>query len=123
MIQIIKDKSELRKGNLILIDDLVFPPNFITAQPQILGEGFEEHINKDFDNCAFLNLKDEHIKELFPTGEKNGFAISKIADPKINELPKWKITHGDNFKEISFVHQLQNFYFDWTNENLLPNYL
>ncbi len=120
MIQIIKDKSELRKGNLILVDSMVIPPNFITAQPQMLGEGFEDAINKDWENCAFLNAKEQYMKDLFGDElEKNGVKVEQIEKDGFDTFPKWKMTYKDKAVEVSFIHQVQNNYEDWTGERLL----
>ena len=120
MIKIIKDKSELRKGNLIFVDSIVIPPNFITAQPQMLGDGWENAINKDFDNCAFLNAKKQYMKDLFGDElEKNGVKVEQLQKEEFGTFPKWKMTFNGSSKEVSFIHQVQNAYEDWTGERLL----
>lgn len=120
MIQIIKDKTELRKGNLIFVDSMVTPPNFITAQPQMLGDGWEDAINKEWDNCAFLNVKEQYMKDLFGDElEKNGVKVEQLEKEAFNAFPKWKMTFKDSSKEVSFIHQVQNTYEDWTGETLL----
>jgi len=120
MIQIIKDKSELRTGNLIFVDSIVFPPNFITAQPQMLGDGWENVINKEFDNCAFLNAKEQYMKDLFGDDlEKNGVKVEQLEKEGFDTFPKWRMKHKEMTKEVSFIHQVQNIYEDWTGERLL----
>lgn len=119
MIQIIKDKSELRKGNFIFVDSIVIPPNFITAHPQMLGDGWEDAINKEFDNCAFLNAKEQYMKELFGEDlKKNGVKAEQLEKEGIDNFPKWKMTYNGNVQEVSFIHQVQNIYEDWTGERL-----
>jgi len=120
MIQIIKDKTELRKGNLIFVDHMVIPPNFITAQPQMLGDGWEDAINKEWDNCAFLNAKEQYVKDLFGDElEKNGVKVEQLEKEGFDTFPKWTMTFNENTKEVSFIHQVQNTYEDWTGESLL----
>lgn len=118
-ITVIKDTSELRKGNLILVDDMVTPPNFICATPQMLGDGFEEAINKEFDNCAFLNAEERYMKSLFGSNlEKNGVKVNQIEKGGFCP-PKWEMTYKNESKEVSFIHQAQNCYQDWTGEPLI----
>jgi hypothetical protein len=121
MIRIIKDKTELRKGNLIFVDSIVFPPNFITAKPQILGDGWEEDINKEWENCAFLNAKEQYMKDLFGNEmEKNEVKVEQLEKEDFDTFPKWKMSYKKETKEASFIHQVQNNYEDWTGEKLIP---
>jgi len=120
MIQVIKDKTELRQGNLILVDSTVIPPNFITAQPQMLGNGWEDAINKEWDNCAFLNANEKYMKDwLIEKLEKNGIGVTLLEKEGFDNLPKWRLTFNGNTKEISFFHQVQNAFEDWTGNRLL----
>lgn len=120
MIEIIKDKNGLRKGNLILVDNVVLPPNFIAAEPQILGDGWEEAVNKKWDNCAFLNAKEEYMIELFGGDfEKNGVKVEQLEKEGFFTLPKWKMTYKGKSEEVSFIHQVQNNYEDWTGEKIV----
>ena len=120
MIQIIKDKSDLRTGNLVLVDSLVLPPNFIAAQPQRLGDGWEDYLNKGFDNCAFLNITEIDMIQLFGEKlEKNGVKVFEIEKEGFRNLPKWEMTYKDNRAEVSFMHQVQNYFEDWTGQKLI----
>jgi len=122
MIQIIKDETELRKGNLILFDGFVVPPNFIAAQPQMLADGFEGKINKKWNNCAFLNAKEQYIVDLFGCGlEKNGVKIRQLEEEAFNKFPKWEMTYKNEVAEVSFIHQVQNNYEDWTGEDIFAS--
>lgn len=127
MLQLIKNPDGLRIGNLIFVDSIVFPPNFITARPTLIGEGFENAFNEEPSNCAYLNAEDKWMKQLL-TEEKDGklcngeFTAEKIYEPKgmfDEKFTTWKIKFGENEAEISFIHELQNYYFDWTHSHLL----
>ena len=120
MIKIIKDKSELRTGNLVFVDSIVIPPNFITAQPQMLGDGWEDVLNKEWDNCAFLNANEEYMKALFGENlEKSGVKVELILKEDIDSFPKWKMTYKGNSAEVSFIHQVQNRFEDWIGVKLI----
>lgn len=123
MLQLIKKPDGLRAGNLILVDSFAFPPNFICAKPMGLGEDFESLLNEKTDNCAFLNLEEMLIKQLLPDEKedmfwKDGFSAKKVHDASFDKFPKWKIKFKKTTTEISFMHELQNFYKDWTGSEL-----
>ena len=132
MIQLVKSPKELRLGNLIFVDRFVFPPNFIAAQPSIVGEGFEDSINDKTQNVAYLNATQKWMRQLF-TEEKDGclckgkFIAEKVQDEGHMEFPLWKISYKKKIffffpktykAEIQFIHEVQNYYKDWVGEEL-----
>lgn len=135
MFKLIKSPEGLRLGNLIFVDSFVFPPNFICAQPVHLGEGFEQCFNADTIDAAYLNADYKWMKQLLPVEDngilsRDGFTAEKVQESvsvSINEtptdsfgqLPKWKIKFEANEAEISFIHELQNYYKDWTGKEII----
>ena len=127
MIKIIKTTEGLRAGNLVFVDSFVFPPNFMTVRPMLLDESFEKYINEDNVNIAYLNADEKYMNQLLSDNGngkyiKGDFTAEKIYEPTSSfddKLITWKIKYGDNESEISFIHELQNYYFDWVGFPLL----
>lgn len=122
--KLIKSPEGLREGNLIFVDSTVFPPNFICAKIEILGKEFEKSFTLETMNCAYLNAEERYIKDLFPEEKekifyKGEFKIKKLQDGDYHNFIKWKIEFEEYNAEISFIHELQNYYFDWTQIELL----
>ena len=46
------------------------------------------------------------------------FGVEKVQESALNKFPIWKISCGERTAEISFIHQLQNYYEDWTGVKL-----
>ncbi len=130
IVRIITSPEGLRKGNFILWDSFVMPPNFVCARPARLNTGFEEPIRNPPAggiDVAYLNLTKEYAKELLSEGNGKdlfwtGSFIAQLKNPEHlgDEFPKWSICFGVKYAEISFVHELQNYYEDWINLPLVP---
>jgi len=51
--------------------------------------------------------------------QKNGVKVEQIEKETVDTFPKWKMTYNSNSAEVSFIHQVQNIYEDWTGEKLI----
>ena len=126
MIQLIKSAEGFRIGNFVFVDEFVFPPNFIVASPKILVEGFEAILNKEKNNIACLNADEKWMDFFLQTINNNNrhlkmfhsFGVEKVQESGFEKFPIWKISCGEKTAEISFIHQLQNYYEDWTGVKL-----
>ena len=123
MFRLIKNPDGLRSGNLIFVDAMVFPPNFMLAEPAKLEGEWEPHFNKATDNCAFLNAEEKWIKLLLQEGEngvflKGDFTAVKVQDGEFRKFPVWEVKFKGKMANISFIHELQNYYKDWVGDDL-----
>lgn len=126
-LKLIKNAIGLRQNNFIFVDNMVIPPNFITAKPMRVGDDLETLFNEDTNNCAYLNISKKYIVEVFGENDDgefvlDGFVIKPILipEPFDFEYPIWEISFNEHHAKISFFHELQNYYFDWTGKELVP---
>lgn len=131
VFRIITSKEGLRPDNIILVDEFVFPANFICAQLRRLPSDpeLEELFADPFPkNMAYANLSLSRFENIFDYREKLNYPRPAgkfigeclINGDKENDVWMWRISYGENFAEISFLHELQNFFEDWTGLKLLP---
>ena len=122
-LKLIKSSDGLRLGNMIMVDSFSSPPNFNVPQTVALGEGFEGHFNENTRNCAYLNADERTVKELLPDESqgvysRGGFSATLICAEDFNNFNRWRVCFKNNTAEVSFIHELQNIFKDWTGNDL-----
>lgn len=113
---------DFREGNIVFVDNVTRPANFLCGEPMALEKGFEEYITKN-KNVVCLMINDYWLSK-FSFKKENGVYIRQnlsvecIKPDTAFAKGLWRVLFEDKFKEISYVHELQNIYQDWLNEKL-----
>lgn len=109
-LKIITDAEGLRLGNLILVDNMVYPPSFICAELMRLGDNFESEFNNDTINCAYA-----------PIGYKNLVDHLRKSNPDlmISESESgYTAEYNGQQTNVVFMHELQNWFKDLSGSDL-----
>lgn len=114
-----KSRKGLREGNIVLQDNVVFPPNFICAQYVFIDDD-ETFPNESTINVAFVNATKEVIAQAltWDPSQKLQAEVWSTDDDGFEKV--WQVSYHGTCELIRYLHELQNFYQDVTGFMLMP---